>query len=237
MDWVPIVEKLERAKAHIREVHADVQKIVGRIPHHVIGDDDLKAREDFQKTLGAVVVPVRTRIVVGEAIHQMRSALDHLVTALGATGKETQFPICIYRPTKPKDVRAFQRKIAGVPAHFAAAIKGLQPYHLPTPDERRDYFLTILKRLNNADKHQAPILSVVVPKPHIRVVFRMPAPDDAAESSAVVMDDMEVQRQLAPHVVFAEFGTIQNQPVVEALTRLHSRVLFNVVVKLQFLDT
>ena len=88
-------------------------------------------------------------IVVGEIVHDFRSALDHVVYRLCTTDKaRTQFPIFI-------DAAKFDdhstTMLKGVNAEAIARIKALQPFstgeHLKSP-------LWHLSELSNFDKHR-----------------------------------------------------------------------------------
>jgi hypothetical protein len=97
--------------------------------------------------------------VAGDAMHNARSALDHVACAFviasgNAVKKQHAFPIYSARPTGDK-LRAFERTIQGMDARHVEAIKHLQPYENPaTPEARK---LIRLAVLDNTDKHQSDI--------------------------------------------------------------------------------
>ena len=93
--------------------------------------------------------PLMWGIVVGEIVHDFRSALDHVVYRLSTSDKaRTLFPIFI-EATKFDDHAATMLK--GVRAERAALIKVLQPFstgeHVKSP-------LWHLAELSNFDKHR-----------------------------------------------------------------------------------
>lgn len=86
----------------------------------------------------------------GEAIQNLRSALDHFVYAASGEELRTQFPIF----TDPSD---YERKasgmLSGVPASTQASIERMQPYR-EAPGSPGMGALEQLRTLSNLDKHR-----------------------------------------------------------------------------------
>ncbi|MCL4535259.1 MAG: hypothetical protein M1370_08905 [Bacteroidetes bacterium] len=107
----------------------------------------------------------RLGLLVGDCLHNLRSALDHLAYNLavkhrgeplpGRAAETSEFPILGTRPMTPKEERS---KIGCIEPAARAIIKGLQPYHRGD-DYNRDP-LWILYELERIDKHR--LLHVVV---------------------------------------------------------------------------
>jgi hypothetical protein len=99
-------------------------------------------------------------LLAGEAIQNLRSALDHMVYAASGGEERTQFPIFT-------DPDRFREKapgmLQGVPESVRAAIEKAQPYRDYQPDPRQA-MLEELRVLSNRDKHRtlATIASAVV---------------------------------------------------------------------------
>jgi hypothetical protein len=122
-----------------------------------------------QERPGRVVVRASTfaayprefSLLVGDAAHNIRSALDNLAFAVvkPPSGKERDvyFPICktgaIFRRSAP-------RLLPGVSARIRAAFERLQPYHHRKMPQART--LARLNVLNNWDKHRALAVCSVV---------------------------------------------------------------------------
>lgn len=100
------------------------------------------------------IPPIRLSVLIGECVHNMRSAVDNLVCGLALTLKSTSkcrdlaFPMC-------KDQQDWtanaDKSLKGVPLAAKDAIRQLQPWAdtvSPNP-------LTILNKLSNIDKHRA----------------------------------------------------------------------------------
>jgi hypothetical protein len=106
---------------------------------------------------------VELALLIGDAIHNLRSALDHLVYELAPPkvrkrGK-TQFPIF-------KDECEFKaigaKWIAGISGDERALIERVQPWNAPG-GAPADNPLAILNRLSNIDKHRLliPVIAAV----------------------------------------------------------------------------
>ena len=100
--------------------------------------------------------PSEWPLLAGEAIQNVRAALDHAiwaawrsVAANSGEGNHTQFVICD-EPAQFKDVR---RRLKGVPEPVRALVERSQPYNR-WPKAPADDALSILRRLSNADKHR-----------------------------------------------------------------------------------
>lgn len=96
--------------------------------------------------------PMRLSIIAGDVLHNLRSALDHLVWQLvildgGAPGRVNQFPIF---DTPEGFKQRGHRYLAGVTPDHRNRIEAYQPY------KGRDGFLLLraLATLNDVDKHQ-----------------------------------------------------------------------------------
>jgi hypothetical protein len=84
--------------------------------------------------------------VIGDAIHNVRAALDHLAAAI--VPKENQrwagFPIRAVDPwtvKNPKARQTFERAVLGMPSEAVAIIKQLQPYTKPPPYENLFFYM------------------------------------------------------------------------------------------------
>ncbi len=105
----------------------------------------------------------RLGLVLGDFIHNIRSALDYVAVALAAdNGAENieriQFPICDSTATWRDNIE--QRKpergpspVDGIPHDKIALIEKAQPYHAPRA-HRAGHPLLQLLRLSNTDKHR-----------------------------------------------------------------------------------
>lgn len=110
-------------------------------------------------------------LLTGDAIHNLRCALDHLAWRLAGADRadtKTQFPIFLteadFRRHAPKQVRRMSRDAQ-------ALIEALQPFR--TPEPLRDA-LWGLHILNNADKHRLVWITAAA---HLRSEYTFIVPD------------------------------------------------------------
>lgn len=157
--------KVRRAYAYIRRFQRETETTRrGKFPF-------IDVKKSFDSTDNTYVltitrvdpVPLQALLLLDEAAHHLRSALDHLVFALaladsGAQHESTQFPIL----TNPDDwdkggngKRTQERWLAGLSQAHREAIKNHQPYQ-PWRFRLRvaEHPLKTLNDLNNDNKHR-----------------------------------------------------------------------------------
>ncbi len=99
----------------------------------------------------------RLGTLVGEAVHNLRSALDHLVWEMvlengGKPNRRTEFPILKVRPGRNSDGTPRMPSASGVSAAALALIDEHQPYRI---GEMAEFdALAVLRELSNWDKHR-----------------------------------------------------------------------------------
>lgn len=157
--------KLKRAKQHLTQLDRERRAYERRHPYEVLGR--FKRQENKRVWLGCLHVTEqpdgdRLAVLAGDAVHNMRSALDHMMIALGKPS-DTSFPILtedlsldqrVYPCTRPCcDPRArWRHTIDGVPKAAITIIESAQPYH-NGPDAKINA-LALLSCFDNADKHR-----------------------------------------------------------------------------------
>lgn len=162
-----------RAKLGQAERHF---KVAARLIRHFVRNEcGARAEQSRETGLTNVVInlpkpPTIVNLLVGDCIHNMRAALDHLVYEVigrnpdrppGAPDDKTQFPIC---DTSQGFQRQLERgRMRGAPAGAIEEIKALQPYNRrnATPDHTQ-HVLWVLNRLENIDKHRRLALTAGV---------------------------------------------------------------------------
>jgi hypothetical protein len=154
-----IITKLDRAEYHLDALATDIREVMEK---H--GERGVTQHNPIDQTYSflhqAPALPDDWGVRLGDFVHNLRSALDHLVAQFvvlaGATVHDShQFPI-IDHPNewKRRVVQPAQNSRRGLldfidPQHIAF-IESLQPYQpatgLPT--------LQVIRRFSNADKHR-----------------------------------------------------------------------------------
>jgi hypothetical protein len=153
--------KLRRANEHLKALDQSVKGFLRRNPY------ELAVQFEPEEGADIVVVWARVRespplewsLVIGDIVHNLRSAHDHLAYQLVVVnGKKptvrTAFPIRIEDPYTSKDPRAlkgWERMTRGMHARDIVRLEELQPYQ--GGDDRRRSSLYVLNRLSNWDKH------------------------------------------------------------------------------------
>ena len=157
--------KLDRASVHINAVKKSAGRYLESEPARVPRDADGKYTLNFRD-----LPPPEIAILAGEAIYQMRSALDHLAFDLVQLNsgkiqlpsnwvKNCQFPLLIDVPTKgnppvpcglPLTYGFFEKNLPGISMAAFAFIESMQPYY----DREGSTQLLYLAKLSNVDKHR-----------------------------------------------------------------------------------
>ncbi|HWD00021.1 MAG TPA: hypothetical protein VG456_24845 [Candidatus Sulfopaludibacter sp.] len=143
--------KTERARKHITEFLKASEVFFKEHPYTVSAKRDANTREVIYYVSSSTPVPAAIRLIAGDAIQNLRSALDHLVWQLvdkhsGSGGNATEFPVCA-------DLKDFTnrapRKIRGVSQAVFNKIAAFEPYQ-----NAKGHELWVLHNLNRIDKHR-----------------------------------------------------------------------------------
>jgi hypothetical protein len=158
---VSVRAKLERAVDHFNDLGS-------AITIHGAKDADNPISSEFDPHGRSFKLPhnpnphlTNWALIVGDIIHNLRCALDHLVlqlalvngTPLAEASEVTFFPICLDGPSFRSSVREFKRCIS---KEALTALKTVQPYYASKvrnlPVEAS--VLLIISKLDNIDKHR-----------------------------------------------------------------------------------
>jgi hypothetical protein len=229
--------KVERAEKHVLDLQDALQAFLDSRPYEVVREYNPDTGEFSYRV--ARVMPTRPGImlIAGDAIHNLRSALDHLIWQLvKANGQEpgraNEYPIfeCPERYEAEKG-----RKIQGVGDIAANAIDATQPYK-----GGNDEFW-ILKELDNIDKHRELIgtgwafKNVNLPPPAIRAfsggyeftsapgVLQPTTPPHCLKAGDVLHStniDLEYDVDFGLTVAFDEPSVLQGEAVLETVKKL-----------------
>ena len=146
-----VLQKVERADQHIQNLDAATRQFCGTQVNGLRFEDNQESRERTYYLVNTPEVPPSISLIVGDALHNLRSALDHLAWQLvevggGTPGKWTSFPIA---DDASKYIPAFvSGKIKGARQDAIEAINLIKPYKGGADDIWR------LRELNNIDKHR-----------------------------------------------------------------------------------
>jgi len=152
--------KLDRAEEHIKALEREVGEFFDTQPYSTDTEFESDGTEFVIKARLIQRPPKRLGLLIGDAIHNLRGCLDHLVFELAgrptdeAIAPHIEFPIFVDR-TKYKF--GHEKRLCGVPDDAKAIIERLQPYHrrdLPNPPPGLIHPLEVVYQLSNFDKHR-----------------------------------------------------------------------------------
>jgi hypothetical protein len=156
--------KLNRAEFHIKTLKESIDAFFESKPLEIVRGVNPDSNEVFGVLRVKRECPPAWGILVGDFIHNLRSALDHLVWQLviHETGNppptfDTQFPI--FQTEAGYKTRGEQVRLKGVGANAKALIKTLQPF---STGEGTNSPLWHLHELSNFDKHRRICLASAV---------------------------------------------------------------------------
>jgi hypothetical protein len=146
--------RLDRAQRHVDDLEAILGEYVARPPYRV----ERRTGERGRVIERAELVdqpPIEAAMIVSDAVHQARAALDNLVNGLRPNGPASGIYLPI-RSTPEKYADAVPGgALSGVPAWAREAIEAIQPF---STDERRwaGDELADLHELARLDRHRLP---------------------------------------------------------------------------------
>jgi hypothetical protein len=158
-----IRSKINRAEKHIRDLDAAIASFI-ELPPYTIGTKPHFVEEIKHTTLYVASVqsiPIDIPLLIGDAIHNLRSALEHLmwqlIEAAGGTPDEnTSFPIAW--GTEGRQIylsRMGNREIQKISSVAQNIMEKVQPYY------SGDDTLRKIQELNIWDKHRLPVVTAI----------------------------------------------------------------------------
>jgi hypothetical protein len=124
--------KLDRAREHIGAVEAVVIAYHRSNPYRVVVEPDWELGRSVARVGDSVdPVPDAIPLILGDAIHAMRSSLDHFANAaVPNPSRDTAFPIWrAARPPRPADINGIVNgKLAGASKALIRGVKAAEPY-------------------------------------------------------------------------------------------------------------
>lgn len=159
--------KIERAAEHIGHLDSELSAFVRANQHlcRLTTSFDPAALRCVVTAIddGIPTPPRRLSIIAGEALHQMRSTLDHAVWAHVASRHgghppypRIAFPICATEKVFRDACR--NRKLQGASARFTSAVESMQPFNSQAQTEHP---LAVLELLDNTYKHRLLMVTCV----------------------------------------------------------------------------
>jgi len=242
--------KLVRAREHLDSFKAIVDSL-GPHPYRIEEERNPQTGDRDFRLIGDADFPTFQRripmlpVIVGDAIHQMRSSLDHAVWQIAKppVEKVTAFPICadesghptsFYGSSKERGVGV--RYLRNVARPAFEYIESIQPYNRLGPRDE----LWLLNELWNKDKHRALIVvdkptwqdTFVISTRAGRDVYEGEIKENPKDDPGILMrldanSDSIVDFNPNPplHVRFGEARPLQGREVMQVLVSLHHYVV------------
>jgi hypothetical protein len=235
----PIEAKIERAKEHVGNLEVSINAFKS--------EPFIRNYNRYSKPPRSIEQEsTRWAVIVGEVVHQLRSALDHLACQLveangGTVTKQTRFPIL--ESAKDSEAR-IEGLLKGASIKAIRFIKALKPYN------GGNQHLFALHRLNLADKHRllitvgavresvsdpASTQAIRYKDKGIRLVPQradgtfevefadtdtFPLEDDAEIFRRIYKAELYPNANLTFEIVFGEKGVFDREPLVPSLLNL-----------------
>ncbi|MBK5215640.1 MAG: hypothetical protein JJE53_02445 [Candidatus Pacebacteria bacterium] len=245
--------KLKRAEDKLKELQDWVNKYFAAIPYKVAVRINSDRRPEYY-IADVIDVPLEIVLLAGEAIQNLRSALDHL--AYNAfkfnSNNQTKEGINIYFPIEDSQEKYIQqktRKTEGIPSEVIDKFDSFKPY------KEGNITLWKLNKLNNIDKHRLLIavgssfgslniaptiwetMRSVVPEKMPQIEKILPAlfilPADKLlplKKDDVLFLDLPDKVpnsaiQFQFHIAFNESGVVEGDEITEVLKNMYEEVL------------
>jgi len=183
-DFTSVDAKVQRAEQHISDLQRAVREFVQSNPYEAVVQDDPDDAECQQMILRIHrAIPIEIPLITGDAVHTLRTALDHLVcVAVEANGgtvtNQTAFPVwrSPRTPTADEYRGLVLRKAKGAAQALIDLLLGLQPYEGGNHEA-----LWALDYLDARDKHRL-LLEALASHKHLILDFgSVFGPEVAAE--------------------------------------------------------
>jgi len=142
---------LIRAQEHLEALDKEIADFLKSKPHEIVREFDSKEmRYNFRVKHRSQLPGIRWALVIGDCVHNARTALDYLAWALAGrniSNKGVFFPICL----KPNDFNSVRWRLDGIHPDVITEIRSLQPHNRAKPELD---FLWVLQELDARDKHK-----------------------------------------------------------------------------------
>jgi hypothetical protein len=162
-----VLLKIERAGEHLHALYDEFGAVLeadgARLFAPIEFDED--TGECVSKAGEFGEAGARASILAGEVVHQLRSALDHLVWQLVEAQHQTPqrrhaFPVRLAPFPKGFKKTVSTQQLDGVPPAAIRLVERAQPYHARNPAE---HWLAVLDGMWQADKHRLLLSAVIAP--------------------------------------------------------------------------
>jgi len=150
--------KVERARKHLRDLELARDNFINSKPYRLERESNLQTGYNIYRVFDIQTPSVEIGLIVGDVIHNLRSALDHLTYQLvlrnGASPtKQTAFPVF---DDATKYTTGLAGKVKGIAQSAIDAIDATEPYQ-----GGKGAGFWVLHYLDIADKHHALLTTLI----------------------------------------------------------------------------
>jgi hypothetical protein len=151
--------KLKRAKEHLEALDTELRVFMESTPYTIEQEEGLQQGRYHFRLKTIRTPPSCFGLLIGDAVHNLRSALDALAWQLALLttefpNKKIGFPIFCRR-----NDGEFRKKVKAFPPRAQDIIETLQPYHAGNSAEK--HILWVLHTLDIANKHKVVPTTIV----------------------------------------------------------------------------
>jgi hypothetical protein len=164
--------KVERAEHHYDTLHSQIGAFMGKEPkpYGLVPEVQEDAGRNVWRLRIFEEPPLEWSTIVGDYVHNLRAALDHLIWVLVKAngfkpGRGHAFPIFDVEPPKDSgngERRRWNRQVYGLHPNVVRFIELCQPYN--RPDSPSLHRLYAVRTLSNEDKHRTLLPAFVAIK-------------------------------------------------------------------------
>jgi hypothetical protein len=159
-----VLAKIGRAKSHLEHLRREAEPIEDACRRAVITEYDDELSQHVSRLTRVPEVPTLLTLILGDAVHNLRAALDHLawqlvIAAGGQPTTGTVFPVktAAPKPTGP-GTPSLPDLSPSINVSVRQVLDKVQPYKRTNPSIHQ---LAILHALDVADKHRRLLIAAV----------------------------------------------------------------------------
>lgn len=226
--------KIKRANKHIDDLNSLWNTFVSENRHFLIFQEQAKPPRKILKPVTRKPLPFDFNLIAGDAVHNLRTALDHIVCTLikrnnKAINTSTGFPI---HGNREKFEAGFKGKIAGCPENSFPLFEAVQAY--PGGEGNNIWNLNML---DVADKHRELLLaaqSIKIPKATVKnpdgetlaSILGTSLTGNAAGMAFPIDSVIEFENNAKPimDIVFVKTPVFESESVIGTLKALSEEV-------------
>lgn len=225
--------KVERANSHISDLESQATHFFSRYPYGIRQEADFETERYGYYVTQRRPAPRQFALIVGDAIHNLRAALDYLISAVasaqGKTIKDTHFPFPRTADDLEERLKKDVRKAGPVAMQI---VRDLHPY------PGGNAALRAIHDLDLIDKHRlvvpvASAMEVTIStglwngRPRVDVTGSLYSLDEETQfipSPAGYETDTPTNMSFAGQIVFARNGPLGGERCISALHDLSETV-------------